>query len=304
MTSKLSGTGEDPRYLQPSTKEMFRIGSWMSVPKTGMVHFSDEMYRILKLDPARPEPDLETSWGLIHPDDREFAEGSIQRQVAAGEPWCLKYRLVCADGTVKQVVSRGMAELDDRGDPLRLVGTVVHNVSNLERRQLVGHVPRDVSATLREWERRDEGMTDLLGRLGVTLGWSVGSFWTREEDLEDLRCRDFWHAPGVAAKELEQLTRSIGFEPGIGLAGEAWSKCKPIAAKGTTRAGGPVRRHALETLGMRLGVAFPIVNDGDVIAVCECFFAGRWSLTPTETAMLGAIGAKVGSLFARRFVWV
>ena len=62
---------------------------------------------------------------LIHPQDRERVWRSVQDGLGAGRAFAFDYRLLCADGTEKQVSERGCGIYSDLGEVLGLEGIVM-----------------------------------------------------------------------------------------------------------------------------------------------------------------------------------
>lgn len=100
-----------------------RLGSWQWDTKTGVVDWSDQMYRIHGIDPG-VELTYETAMESIHPDDRRAVEEITPERLAAGEGGKVEYRIVRPTGEVRFVQGRGKAVVDDSGQPVKMFGTV------------------------------------------------------------------------------------------------------------------------------------------------------------------------------------
>jgi diguanylate cyclase (GGDEF)-like protein/PAS domain S-box-containing protein len=61
---------------------------------------------------------------VIHPDDRDRVEVTVNECVSRGEPFLLEYRVVRADGDVRWVHEQGRAAVDDDGEVLYLDGAI------------------------------------------------------------------------------------------------------------------------------------------------------------------------------------
>src|SRR6185503_12794601 len=60
----------------------------------------------------------------IHPDDLAYVWEGINKSVQERQPFELCLRLVRDDGIVSIAQSRGQAEYDEHGKPLRMFGTI------------------------------------------------------------------------------------------------------------------------------------------------------------------------------------
>ena len=184
------------------------------------------------------------------------------------------------------------------GDPVVFTG-FIRDLSDLARRDSQERLRAAISGTLLEWERKDETIPELLGRLGSAMGWAIGCLWARTQ-ASSLGCRALWAAPAVPTAELERATGELQLTPaGAGFAGKVWGDG---AARASDGIGGVVdgeRRRVLEELGVGAGLAFPIVVNGELAAVCECFFRGPCPFDEAELRLLEAIGAEVGHFLLR-----
>ncbi|HKT20744.1 MAG TPA: ATP-binding protein [Stellaceae bacterium] len=87
------------------------------------VEFSQEMYRLLGLDPAKPLPTKEGFLGLLHPDDRaKFAEMTqAAEQGRATDPF--DCRVIRPDGGVRWLHNVAETLFDDDGKPIGRIAT-------------------------------------------------------------------------------------------------------------------------------------------------------------------------------------
>jgi PAS domain S-box-containing protein len=86
---------------------------------------SEETVAIYRLDKEKKTYALEEIVSLLHPDDREHVEKSLQAAIAGSAKYDLEHRMICHDGT--EIHVRATAELirDHEGKPVRLLGTVL-----------------------------------------------------------------------------------------------------------------------------------------------------------------------------------
>lgn len=71
-----------------------RIGSWDTDFTTGRVSWSDEMYRLLDVDPAVVEPSPATFLEAVHPEDRAMVERASQSVRTSATPVSIQFRIV------------------------------------------------------------------------------------------------------------------------------------------------------------------------------------------------------------------
>jgi PAS domain S-box-containing protein len=108
-----------------SAERLLHTGTWEWDVETDNLLWSDNMYRLLGLEPGAvvPTPDLVVR--CTHPEDRErVAEELEEARVKGGHP-DITYRAIWPDGSVHALhgASASVVENDD-GNPARLVGSV------------------------------------------------------------------------------------------------------------------------------------------------------------------------------------
>jgi PAS domain S-box-containing protein len=100
-----------------------RFGSWTWDLATGKLHCSDEMFRLVGLQPQEVEVTQEVFLKFLHPDEVEWLLEKIQR-IGLDEPLAdLEHRIMRPDGEVRKVYSRVKLYRDLHGLPLRLMGS-------------------------------------------------------------------------------------------------------------------------------------------------------------------------------------
>lgn len=109
--------------LYKQAQALSHIGNWTWVIKENKVLWSDELYRIYGLDPQAEPISFERYASFVHPDDKEELFNTIQNALLSKVPYELNHRIIPADGSVKFLNARGQVVLDERGQPVRMVGT-------------------------------------------------------------------------------------------------------------------------------------------------------------------------------------
>jgi len=105
------------------SQRIAHIGSWEHNLATGEVVWSDELFRLLGLDPKKASGDFKVFFEMIHPDDRTALQKAIEETVKTGKHFSIDYRCNLRDGTTR--ILRAEAELmpDESGKQVVLSGT-------------------------------------------------------------------------------------------------------------------------------------------------------------------------------------
>ena len=102
-----------------------RMGHWRLDLSSNEVTWSDGVYTIHGCDPASFTPTLEGALALYHPDDRAAIMATVGEAIRTGQGYEAGLRVVRRDGTMRDVLSRGLCETAPDGRVTALFGTVM-----------------------------------------------------------------------------------------------------------------------------------------------------------------------------------
>ncbi len=126
-TRELNEANTRLQYNQDLLNEAQRLGhlgSWELDLVSGKLRWSDEVYRIFELDPAKFSPSYESFLNVIHPDDRNKVSQAYTQSLQDRRPYDIVHRLLLADGRIKWVREHCSSDFDTSGKPLRSIGAV------------------------------------------------------------------------------------------------------------------------------------------------------------------------------------
>jgi PAS domain S-box-containing protein len=279
-----------------------KIGSWEWNGETRELLWSDNLFRLLGLEPGEIAPRVEYVLERAHPDDRAALKRAVGERLN-GSSEQLAYRIIRRDGEVRHLRTFLGVDGESDGRPVRLFG-LVHDVTEARRasREIAAHIA--VSEALTEWESLEQSGAALLGKLGGALELEVGTLWLPEGDV--LAAHAFWQRPLLTGSELESVTRGLRLPGGVGLPGEVWQKRQPINVVRLQTDLDPARHphaarcHAAVRAGLRGAVALPAVHADEVLAVLDFYSREEAELTDRLMRSLTGIGYELGRFLARR----
>lgn len=105
------------------SQRIAHIGSWEHNLKTGQVFWSDELFRLLGLDPGTNPADFRMFFEMVHPDDQPMLKKSIDETLKDNKPFSVEYRFILRDGTVRIIHAQAELLRDNAGDLVILSGT-------------------------------------------------------------------------------------------------------------------------------------------------------------------------------------
>ncbi|HEY3918675.1 MAG TPA: PAS domain-containing protein [Stellaceae bacterium] len=111
------------------------IGSFERDLVTGTIEWSEEMFRILGLDPAAPRPGEAYLNNLVHPDDFERFENARRDELAGTTIGPIEYRVIRVDGVERIMRRESAVTFDADKRPIRLFGTL-QDITERKRAEL------------------------------------------------------------------------------------------------------------------------------------------------------------------------
>jgi diguanylate cyclase (GGDEF)-like protein/PAS domain S-box-containing protein len=101
-----------------------RLGSYSWDLRTGEVVWSDEMHRLFGFRPGEVTDHGAAFTGCLHPEDRECVIEAWKASRHTPVPSSIEYRVVLPSGETRWMHGRIRPVLDDRGAPIRIIGTI------------------------------------------------------------------------------------------------------------------------------------------------------------------------------------
>jgi len=155
-------------------QRLAKVGSWELNLLTGVLLWSDEIYRLFEIDSALFGATYEAFLNAIHPDDRDSVNLAYTDSLRLRKPYAVKHRLLMADGRIKWVQELCESEFDTGGKPLFSRGTV----QDITQEELA-------EAQLRESETRYHSVVSALSE-GVVLNAKDGSIIAANEAAQEI----------------------------------------------------------------------------------------------------------------------
>jgi PAS domain S-box-containing protein len=288
--------------LLSTAEEFAQTGCWELELDSGQTLWSTGIYRILGLEPDQAARSEREILDVIHPADRARVETLLRSvsehpDLVPEEGLTIEFRALRADGSVRDIRARG--RIERQATVARWIG-VLQDVTDQRLAECELRAHHAVTQALGAWKTYEEGIVDVLRRLGTALDYPMASLWLWDSDHDALVCRAFWSAPDIDPRCFETAKRSRMFRAGDGKPGVAWETQEPAITVDT--AADPVfqPREAAARRGVMSAVAFPAVSSAGPVAVLSFYCLERRVPGEHLIRTLSAIGCELGHFLERR----
>jgi len=149
-----------------NAQEVAKIGFWSLDLSVMKVEWSRGLKQIFELSPDGPTPTYDEFWTYVHPDDKNFVEIQIEKQLKAKKESIIKYnyRIVTKAGVVKYLDHSGRQTMNPEGRLTGLYGSI-QDVTELkqterallEREERLKGINRNMPGAVFQLYRKDNG---------------------------------------------------------------------------------------------------------------------------------------------------
>jgi PAS domain S-box-containing protein len=145
----LKSLAEKSKMLEEKTADLFaekqklaqaqklaHVGSWEWSVEDDHFSGSEELYRILKLDPAETRLSYQTFLDFVHPNDRDAVIEEINKAIKRKRSFDYQNRIIRKDGTLGYLHGKGEVIADKKGKIVRVLGTAQDITQRKKEEQL------------------------------------------------------------------------------------------------------------------------------------------------------------------------
>jgi signal transduction histidine kinase/HAMP domain-containing protein len=146
----------------------------------------------------------------------------------------------------------------------------------------------------------EEAMQITLDRVCAHTGWPVGHAYMLDESAGDLAPSAIWHLDDAQQFEtFRSVTEATRFASGVGLPGRVLASGEPAWIFDVTQDPNFPRAKLAMEIGVRAGVAFPVLVGPKVAAVLEFFSAEAIEAYQPLLEVMAQIGTQLGRVIER-----
>lgn len=104
------------------------MGNWMLEISSQQFYASEEVHKLIALDPSKHLRSLNQLIDYVHPDDQALINNSVTRLLQDGKEFKLEHRLIRKGGEILVVEQQAKPVINNKGEITQLHG-IVHNIT-------------------------------------------------------------------------------------------------------------------------------------------------------------------------------
>jgi PAS domain S-box-containing protein len=142
-----------------------RLGFWQWTPATGRLRLGPALEALVGLEPGEFTETGEGYLQLVHPDDREAVQTSIDRALASGSELRLEHRVMRRDGRVLWIEARGAGLADETGTIVGWAGVGIDTTDAKRRAIERSELLAEAVKARKQAERANAALRGVVDRL-------------------------------------------------------------------------------------------------------------------------------------------
>jgi PAS domain S-box-containing protein len=120
-----------------TAQHIAHLGFWEWDLKTSELYWSDEAYHIYGLEADKINPTYDDFLSILHPDDKKSVVNAVDNAMHGETEFKVDHRIMLPSGLVRFVNSQGELIRDEKGTPVKMMGTMIDITERLKAEEAV-----------------------------------------------------------------------------------------------------------------------------------------------------------------------
>ena len=148
-------------------QRLSRTGSWAWDVSSNDLYWSRECFRIFGLDPETAKMSYEMFLEIVHPEDRSALKQHFEQAVREKSDFANSFRIVWPDGSTKHIHSLSHPVLNESGDVIEYVGTVIDRTEQHEARAKLEQAFEEIKMLKDRLQHENIALREEIDRTGM-----------------------------------------------------------------------------------------------------------------------------------------
>lgn len=174
---------------------------------------------------------------------------------------------------------------------------IIRDITESKRSKLHLEVQYSIAWILAESATLHEATMRILKVICERLNWDMGLIWAVNQKENILQCISIWQTPDIHSVHFRDKFLKMTLAHGIGSPGKVWNNRKSHWDADLGK--NPAMKAVATSMGLKVGVSFPIVYEDEVLGVIEFFNKNTQKVQEDLLSWFESIGHQFG-LFLKR----
>ena len=181
-------------------------------------------------------------------------------------------------------------------------GIVITLVDITDRRHAQDDIRllQTITVAISESEDLHAALVIKLRKVCEATGWIYGEAWIPNSDGTCLERSMAWYSTTDGLEKFTSLSMGFTFPKGTGLPGRVWSLKQPEWVKDVTHDASFMRAHAAAEVGLKAGLAIPVLAKKEVVAVMVFFMFEAREEDKHLIKLISSVASQLGLLIQRK----
>jgi len=189
---------------------------------------------------------------------------------------------------------------EEEKNALQFISEQVAMAVSRKRAEEERHLLQIVTQAIGASEDLTSGLRATVQALCEASGWVLGQVWIPCADGTHLEVTPAWYGNAPGTQEVRTASEGLALLPGEGVPGRAWSTRQRVWLQEGLFDDDSARRWSASALGLKLGVAIPVLSEGKVLAVMEFLATKARAQDQGRLEVIASVGGQLGTLILRK----
>ena len=201
-----------------------------------------------------------------------------------------------AEIPVSQVI---IAHKDVKG-AVNYLSTIARDITERKRIDEEMYLLQTMALTISASRNLHDALVVVIQKICNFTGWVYGEAWKPNPDGTLLERDHAYYSSIEGFEKFSVFTEGMTFPSGIGLPGRAWSAKQPVWVRDVTLDPKYLRASIAREVGLKTGIAFPIVADNEVVAVVVFYHVKVEERDEQLVKLVLTVLSQIGSIIKRK----
>ena len=177
---------------------------------------------------------------------------------------------------------------------------IARNITGRKQAEAEMHLLQTIIMEISASKDLHEALIVTIRKVCDVTGWVYGEAWKLNPDGTLLERNHAYYSSIEGFEKFSAFAEGMTFPLGIGLPGRAWSKKQPVWIPDVTLDPQYLRIPIAREVGLKAGIAFPIIADNEVIAVAVFYKLEAEERDERLIKLASAVMSQLGSVIKRK----